>query len=373
MPSTLSARLEPISRLTELERLWQDLERRSAGSFFQSWAWIGCWLRHLPPDLAPRALVVSVGERVVGLGVLIARREQRHGWLRTTMLHLNEAGDDRIDPIAIEYNGILVDRAIGMTDVARAGLAWLVAHEPGWDELSLRGLDNGSAQALARVAADIGLGVRVRADDRCDYVDLSELRRAGFDHLGALSRNTRYQVRRAMRLYEASGPLSIRAASNTEEALGFLDELRGLHQASWVRRGQAGAFANDFYDRFHRELVATRFDAGETQLLRISAGPRVIGYLYNLVKDGKVHAYQSGFDFGSDTRLKPGLVSHSLAIEYNRKAGARLYDFMAGASQYKMSLGTHVDRMIWLVFYRKHLMLRLENTLRTMKARITGG
>ena len=60
-------------------------------------------------------------------------------------------------------------------------------------------------------------------------------------------------------------------------------------------------------------------------------GDRVAGYLYNFVHRGWVAAYQSGFDFGDDAdRLRPGLVSHALAIEHYRRAGVRVYDFLGG-------------------------------------------
>ena len=87
------------------------------------------------------------------------------------------------------------------------------------------------------------------------------------------------------------------------------------------------------------------------------------------MKNRRVCAYQSGFNFDADSRLKPGLVAHSLAVEYNLRMGANIYDFMAGEGQHKRSLASNVETMIWLVVYRKHLKLRFENMLRELKAR----
>ena len=77
------------------------------------------------------------------------------------------------------------------------------------------------------------------------------------------------------------------------------------------------AFASGFFADFHRALVTKQSDTGEIQLLRISAGKKLIGSLYNFVKNGRIYAYQSGFNYDPDPRLKPGLVSHCLAIEQN--------------------------------------------------------
>ena len=114
------------------------------------------------------------------------------------------------------------------------------------------------------------------------------------------------------------------------------------------------------------------FDSGQIQLLRVHSGPTIIGYLYNLVKDGEVYAYQSGLNYGSDRRLKPGLVSHTLAIQYNLAQGAKTYNFMAGEAQHKKALGTNVEYMTWLVIYRGVMTLRFENVIRVLKARLKG-
>ena len=87
------------------------------------------------------------------------------------------------------------------------------------------------------------------------------------------------------------------------------------------------------------------------------------------MKNRRVCAYQSGFNFDADSRLKPGLVAHSLAVEYNLRMGANIYDFMAGEGQHKRSLASNFEAMIWLVVYRKHLKLRFENLLRDINAR----
>ena len=127
-----------------------------------------------------------------------------------------------------------------------------------------------------------------------------------------------------------------------------------------------------FFESFHRDLISRRFRAGEIQLLRVLAGEKRIGCLYNFVKDGHVYAYQSGFDYGTDSRLKPGLVSHCLAINFNLAKGAQIYDFMAGDSRYKKSLGTDFVEMSWLVLQRPIRRLRFENALLSIKRKLVG-
>ncbi len=361
----LEARLEAISNPDALGAMWLDLQRRADCSFFQSWAWIGGWLRCLPPGLDRRALVVSRDDDVVGLGVLVANRRRRYGVVPSAALFLNETGDPGVDPISLEYNGILADRRCAGS-VVRFCLAWLAERETGWDELTLGGMTRADAEACAGAARETGLMVRIGGTERYDYVDLAAVRNNGGDYLGLLSANTRYQIRRALRRYDGAAAPAVETAGNIGQAMEIFDDLKRLHQASWVRRGQPGAFASSFFDRFHRDLIATHFDSGEIQLMRMTASGKLIGCLYNFVKDRRVYAYQSGFAFDTDPRLKPGLVSHTLAIGYNLARGAGIYDFMAGESQHKRSLGTNAAEMTWLVIQRRRFRFRVENGLRSL-------
>jgi len=365
----LSVRLRPIGDIDELGKAWRALESRATASFFQSWGWIGCWLRVLPAEALPRLLEVRAGARVVGLGALGLGEGRRHGVVRTRGLFLNETGDPAYDRLTIEYNGLLVDPAFGDRVEAQA-FGWLVANEAAWDELYFSGIGPARAARYRTLGETLGLRPWIRDRKRCDFVDLAALRDADRDHAATLSSNTRYQIRRARRLYGVGEGDTVEVATSVEEAFAFLDGLKTLHQAYWRRRGQSGAFASPFFENFHRVLVRDRFAADEIQLLRVTAGGTPIGYLYNFVRDGHVYAYQSGFRYDDDPKLKPGLVTHAMAIEHNLRAGARVYDFMAGEGQHKASLGTDSVELFWLVLQRDRLRFRVEGGLRKVKQRL---
>lgn len=239
---------------------------------------------------------------------------------------------------------------------------------PRWDEIYLSGVD----EALADKVAAVGLLPHLLANKPCDYVDLEAVRASGKGYLEGRSKNSRYQIRRALRRYEDRGALSLHAPSTLEEALEIFAELKALHQMYWTGRGETGSFANPFFEEFHHLFIKRRFAAGEIELLRASAGDETIGCLYNFRHDGTVYGYQSGFAYEEDPALKPGLVSHYLAIERNLADGARVYDFMAGFGQHKRSLGTARRQMVWLSGQRPRMKYRLERALRAAKHRLKG-
>jgi CelD/BcsL family acetyltransferase involved in cellulose biosynthesis len=177
---------------------------------------------------------------------------------------------------------------------------------------------------------------------------------------------------RARRLYAAMGPLSLRAANSADEALAMLEQLKALHQRSWRRRGRPGCFATPVFEAFHRDLIRHRFRSGEIQLLRAAAGDQAIGYLYNFAYGDRVYAYQSGFDYAADGRLKPGLLTHALAIERAMREGYATYDFMAGENRLKSSLASQWRDIVWLSVQRPSVAFRLERRLVSTKDRWLG-
>lgn len=349
----IEVRLEPVVDLDRLGVAWRALELRSDLSFFQSWGWIGCWLRHLPPDRRPLAAIAVRDAQVLGLGVVVPGRERRYGIVLARTLRLHETGDAQLDSLCIEHNGILADR-----DHAAAVWAALLAsllHHDTWNEVILGGLAPPTAVACTQAARAHNLDVVVRGRRPSACLNLERLRQQRRAFEATLSRNTRHQLLRARRLYEHIGPLRLRAARSADEALAMLDQLKVLHQQAWRRRGRPGCFAAPVFEAFHRDLIRDRFHHGGIRLLCACAGDRPFGYLYNFAHGDRIYAYQSGFDYPADGRLKPGLVSHALAIEQALGNGFAVYDFMAGDNRLKASFASDRDDMLWLALRRPSL------------------
>lgn len=350
-------------------RQWLDLQARAGGSFFQSWAWIGTWLRQLPPGTPVRCIRVDDGERTVGLALIGLHEAKRHRVLRSRQWCIAETGNPVHDALTVEHNGLLIDEQ-ARDDVVRALCAHLSGLRSACDELVVSGVDSVETPRYERAAAESGLWTRVRWSKPYYYVATADLTAAGGDYLAALSSNTRYQIRRSMREYEKVGPLSITAAQSVPQAMDFFERLIELHQAYWNARGQPGAFATEFARRFHDALIRSQSDSGSAQLLRVAAGDEPIGYLYNLAHRGTIASYQSGFRYTDDAKLKPGLVSHALAIQSALASGAHSYDLLMGRQQYKEMLATQRGEMAWLVIQQPRLRFRLERGLSALVSRL---
>lgn len=341
-----------------LERWWRDLESRSDASFFLSWTWIGTWLELAPVN--PAVLMAREGERVVALALLVPGMAHRHGWLTARSLHLHATGDETWDVIAIELNGVLVDRSVA-AEATLAAMTHLFSAGGEWEELHCPGVAPTFANGLP------GVETETRVDSGSAEVDLAAIRASGRPYLEHLSGNTRHQVRRAKRLYEERGPLRLTVAEDTEQALRDLDRLRVLHQAYWTRKGKPGAFARPFFTQFHRRLIERHHTPGLLEVVRVSAGSVELGYLYNFIWRGRVYAYQSGFAYEVDPKLKPGLVSHTLCVERHLGLGSVAYDFLGGDARYKTSLGQPGQRHAYLILQRPSWKFAIERGLKRAK------
>lgn len=324
--------------------LWGGLACRS---YFLSPGWIENWLACVPARAAPQLAVIHDDGRPIAAAFLASRRRVRHGVIASRTMFLNTTGVPRLDELWIEYNGLAGD------DLALDDLIRLLPG--GWDELELPGL---RADALGGVTDAERPGYRVRIERRVPayHVALAEVRDRGYPAL--LSGQTRSQLRRAQRLV---GERTLEVAADPAQALSIYDELCALHGAQWRAKGQPGAFADPWFDRFHRRLIARRFAAGEIQLARVRAGSETLGCLYNLVWRGRVLQYQSGMRTFDDARIKPGFVCHAAAIEHGAAAGLDVYDLLGGEMRYKKSLSTGADWLVWARVQRRRLRFAIED------------
>jgi CelD/BcsL family acetyltransferase involved in cellulose biosynthesis len=369
--------------VAELQAEWCELQSRAEHSFFLSWTWIGTWLNSLPADDRPRLMRSRSGDRTVGLALLGSRQVRRHRIISSSGLHLNTTGDEHLDDITIEYNALLIDAQVHDA-VQSAMLNHLINQVTAWDECHLPGMTHVAPELTS--APDTRLRQRTSATFQIDLDRLGTEPKASSgaldeapskaadkdveDYLELLGHKPRYQIRRSLRQYALLGPLKLEAAQTLEQAHAVMAELQTLHSAYWASKGRPGAFLNSYVVSFHQQLIDAAFQRGEVQLLRLSAGDKVISCMYNFVYLGKIYHYQSGINYTLfDGQDSPGLVSHAMAVCFNADAGHRCYDFMAGDLRYKRSLCTDTGELHWLVLQRDLLKFNVEDLLRRLKRR----
>lgn len=344
--------------------VWSELAAASPNcSAFLTEAWIGTWLEIYGPDLDPSILVFESAGQPVGACLLVRSRRSR-ALLPVDRISLNASGEAAADTTYVEFNDLLC-RDGWETPVAEAAARHLLQQD--WDELALDGFRDGRCyEVFKHVLRELDLHEVWKPSY---FVDLAAIRGSGTGYEMALSGTTRSQLRRKTRHYEEIGPVRLDAAQDLDTALRWLDELAELNRHRWAGR-ERGAFDSPRFVAFHRSLIRQCFSQRTVQLLRVTAGQETVGLIYNFVHRGKVYFYQCGFQYTGDKRVSPGTVTFSQVIRYCLSEGFDDYDFLAGEARYKQCLSTGSRRLVWAVFRRPRLKLRVLDQLRHINRRL---
>ncbi|MBT8473601.1 MAG: GNAT family N-acetyltransferase [Marinicaulis sp.] len=364
-----TAVLKPLGEVDNLEALWTDFERRAFRPFFLSWNWLDVAACHGADQIFIALISNSAGD-LVGLGWFCALEEVRHSIMPVKQLRLHEVGEDGAATVPAEFNSLMTLQGYD-TDAWEALLAAVFSSDcPPWDEIVLT---NAYTKVQDFFAAQ-KLRTHRRAEHMSAFVNLEKLRVDGAvgieGYLQHLSRNTRSQIRRSIRLYEERGPITLDRASTPREAHKYLTTLACLHEEKWRARGSAGLMSNEQYLAFNRTMIDRHFASGVIELLCVRAGNEAIGLVCNFVDRGRVLFNVGGFASSSDNRVKPGMVTQALAIADHMDRGNIVYDFMAGNDRYKYSLGERGPDMIQFAIQKPTPFIILEAAARFAKQKI---
>ncbi len=347
---------EPLPGLAALEPRWRALEERATASFFQSWCWIGSWLK--ATSARPDVVVVRDADGDdIALALLGTGREKRL-FGSVAALRLNEAADPAADRAFIEYNAPL--SVAGQESAVADALAAALAGQRDWRLFRLSGVapDDPLLSALS--------ARRKRLIDRAPAycIDLGAVRAKQGDYLALLSANTRSQIRRSAKDYPA-GSESITRATDMEMANTWLADMRALNAG----RHADNAWEEPLFRAFAAELVSAGLADGTVDLLRIAAGEALLGYLLNFRWRGRAMNYQSAFAPPASAKAKPGLMAHAAAVRCYAQEGLDIYSLLAGKDRYKQSLATGQEELEWWSVERFSPALEAEHVARRLLRR----
>lgn len=356
---TGGAQFSSLPRFEELATRWRALEARTSDmSFFLGWTWMGAWLGS--SGAAPTLLSVqdAEGQDVAMALIGTAQQRRRFGGLATAWL--NQAGTMEMDRPFIEYNGLLV------ADDAPAGTWQMMVDalftQNDWKALYLSGVEPESPLVTAgKVRRRI-----LRDRSPAYFVDLHAIRQADGEYLFLLSSNTRSQIRRSIKEHGEPEAQAAQLPSQVDDWLGDMERLnRGRHQDNaWDHPG---------FRRFIRAVALAGLATGEVEVLRITTGDALAGYLVNFLYRGRAMNYQSAFVEAASNKSKPGLMCHMAAAErYACRADLEIYSLLAGKDRYKQSLSTGSETLEWWVLERACLPLEAEALARRLLRRPVG-
>lgn len=323
---------------------------------FLSWHWMEQVLASYSGDYV--FLLTLEASKPVGVCIVFLQRENAK-----LVGYLNKTGVSSFDQTWLEYNDFVVsasnERAIKLS------MLECCYHDLGLDELVV-------GASLKESLAPFGLlfaKKRVEWQSQTYQIDLSSYSDKQ-TFLLSLSNNTRYQIQRAKREYQNFGDKKVERAESVEEALSWFEEMAPHHIKRWRDTRVGSGFENPRFVTFHKNFIKACFHLNHIDVLKVSYGSDVIAYLYNFVVKERVYFYLSANVYTYNSKhSKPGLVAHTLAVEYYIARNIHLYDLMGGDSQYKRSIASNGQPISIVRFQRNNLRMFIERKARNIKQR----
>jgi len=169
------------------------------------------------------------------------------------------------------------------------------------------------------------------------------------------------QIRRSINEYEKLGEIKIQVADTVEEALKIYDEYLELQNKRCTDLGYKSTMTTVYGIDFHKKLINERFENGEIQLIKISAGSYTIGCVYDIIFNREVLGISCGFNYLPNNIYMPGFVCHYYVVTYNAMIGMSSYDWLAEGGEYKTRLCTDLNDMQTIEIYKKGIKSTIKN------------
>lgn len=320
------------------------------------------WLKCLPSHIEIKVLTIESDDNILLMSLLGLSQKKNPYLPGFKEGFVNETGILEFDDVVIECNGFLS----AATQAAETINISALLKKLSLNKLSLNNVHYDDLSKFLNYA-ELGNARKLVTRRPSYYVSLEKVRASSKGYLSLLSVNKRSQIKRAIKLFEERSEIVIQKAGDTTEALSFFKQMITLHQKEWGARGKEGAFSNNFILSVHTRLIEDSFQSDLIRIFKIYNQNGTIGIIYGFISGKDFLYYQSGFNYSDDNRIKPGLVCHTLLINYFAAEGLDSYDFLAGDAPYKKSLSTDSYEMLNVEFYDDSLKSYLYTFAKEMK------
>jgi CelD/BcsL family acetyltransferase involved in cellulose biosynthesis len=309
--------LDAVADDAALATAWNDLALRVPDAcYFQSADWVLAWWETVAHHAPARvALWRDDGGTLRAVAAVALDRERVHRRAPITLRVARIAGSG---PGAGDHCAPLIDPATPQ----------LVSSVAAWMEAAA-----GGRTLVLDAAGERFFGSRAHRVERveCPRLDLVELP----ERLGR-SRNFRAQLGRFARRLDAAGVVCTWRAPGAFDA-SIVDALFDLHHRNRDDRGQRTSLDHALHALCRASAARAAEHHGPAGVVA-TKGDEIVGVLFGFQWGDWFGAYQSGWD-PAYAPLSIGSVLVANAIREAAAHGARTFDFLRGAEQYKYRFG----------------------------------
>ncbi|MEP2651747.1 MAG: GNAT family N-acetyltransferase [Paraglaciecola sp.] len=363
MLSDIKIKYYQPDNLEEIQEKWSTLFDISSASPFHNIYWINSWLKSLP--FIPHLMEAREAGQVVGLALFCERQKRTIFGTKLKQLWLHRFGEVDYDQVWIEHNDFLL-AGKNTHFIRKAMLIYLKNNKTLWDELYL-------GMATENTVSEFSEVFNFKRIDICspDFVVNLINKQSSEDYLKDLSKNTRSQINRSLKLLSQRGSIELKQARTTHEKNLFLTEIAKIHIEKWESTPFGSGFNNPIFKKFHCNVLHADTEGKHCRLYSLNLDNKPNAYVYIIKNNEKWYFYLSAIKKSQDNKVKIGLVIHTLLINEAITHGAKCYSFLAGDARYKRSMSNTSESLQQLVcFYRPTTLILFIEKLRTIKYQI---
>jgi CelD/BcsL family acetyltransferase involved in cellulose biosynthesis/peptidoglycan/xylan/chitin deacetylase (PgdA/CDA1 family) len=322
-----------------LSKDWNDLLRSSAAdTIFLTWEWINAWWESYSGGMQPYVLAIREGDELIGVAPFCRHRVHRWGKTWDCLRFIGDGSHDS------DYLDCFV--RYGLESEAMKAVASFLGRQLGdWDWLDLHGPHEESPTLAAMQNWGLEIGWR-SSRERIPCTTLP-FPRDWETLLHGLQPRFRTKARSCLSFFEERVSTIPEECTSQRDMETWLEELFELHSRRWQTRTLPGVFQDPARREFYRRISKSTLNRGWLAFHRLRWGERPLALQYGFRYRNCFFLLQEGFDPDFEG-LRPGLALRSWLMRHWLESGLAAYDFLAGASPYKLEWGAQTRHCVRL-------------------------
>jgi len=322
--------IDDHSEMKRMREVWNALlEDSSSNTIFLTWEWMNTWWECFSEGKELFIIVAENNGSIVGIAPLYITRTSIFG-LRA-LKHLEFLGTTGV---LTEYLDFIIRKGHEQ-ELVPGFMEFIFESSFHWDVFNVVSMrqDAINFKLLKDYYKIKGLRYWEYNTHISPYIELP----SNFDdYMKSLSRNTRWRFRSLKKKLAHERQVDLIVTTEKNDVMNDFSVIKELHQKRWEQKGDEGTFSNSREKvlTFHDLIVQRFFDNGWLYLLQLKVEGVPVAGQYNFFYNKIVFYHSVGFDPGW-AEHNVGTVLQIEAIENSILKGAREFDLLRGAEQYK--------------------------------------
>ncbi|MCF7802585.1 MAG: GNAT family N-acetyltransferase [Candidatus Marinimicrobia bacterium] len=344
--------VESTAEWDKLRPVWNRIVEESGAHIFQTYQWQRTWWKHFHEDNDLFIMAFYYVDRIVGIAPMFVEKSTFGNYEVYRRLRLigSSVTTGDVSGTFTDYSPSDYLDFVAYPEckevVAEEFLTFLESREEQFDEISFRELrEDGMIYqyVLPKLARHGEWKMQKEPSEKCPMIFLSgEMKH----YLQGLSRKARYELRYSKRAVTEKDKFRVERISTPEEMETAFDRFVELHQARWNRQGMPGAFADNRYTDFLRDVTGTFLEEGWLRMsTAVSPDDKCVAVEYGIAFSDRIYDYLKAFDDTSPlAKYSPGKALVYFLIEQGIEEECEVYDLLRGDERYKMRLAARTEQ-----------------------------